>query len=168
MRALVLGGAGSVWDDIETALDLGEYDMVVACNDIGAHWPGRLDHWVSLHPDRLPGWEAWRIKRGLPFGYVTWGHRPHSAVKRSTPDWGGSSGLLAAKVALEQGATRVVLAGVTMSGQAGHFVRKAPWQAASGFQKAWTRNRDALANVRSVSGWTRELLGAPSAEWLEK
>jgi hypothetical protein len=151
---------------VEAALELGEYDAVIACNDAGAHWPGRLNHWASLHPDRLAGWEGWRRQRGLPGGWTTWGHRAHANVMKWTPDWGGSSGLLATKVAIEIGATRIVLCGVPISGDLGHFVRNAPWQAAKGFQRGWLRNKAALGNVRSMSGWTRELLGAPDEGWL--
>jgi hypothetical protein len=51
MRALVLGGAACVWRDVEAALELGEYDIVVACNDIargggvasGACWRAYVD-----------------------------------------------------------------------------------------------------------------------------
>ena len=167
MRALVLGGAACVWADVDAALGLGEFDMVVACNDIGALWPGRLDHWASLHPERLPKWESERRARGYPGGWVTWAHRAHKGIARDTGgDWAGSSGLLAVRVALEVGASRVVLAGVPLDRDAGHVVRQAAWPSADAFRKGWKRHEADLIGVRSMSGWTREFLGAPDEVWL--
>jgi len=41
--ALCPGGAASVQEDWIAALALGHFDFVVACSDVGAIWPGRLD-----------------------------------------------------------------------------------------------------------------------------
>jgi hypothetical protein len=52
--ALVLGGAACVWDDVEAALYLGEFDGVIGANHIGIVWPGVMDGWVSLHGTSYP------------------------------------------------------------------------------------------------------------------
>jgi len=79
----------------------------------------------------------------------------------------GSSGLYAVKLALEAGADKVVLAGVPMSAEAAHFFSPEPWQEVGGFIDAWSIVHPRLQHtVRSMSGWTRERLGAPTPDWL--
>jgi hypothetical protein len=80
----------------------------------------------------------------------------------------GSSGLFAVKAALEVlGADRVVLAGVPMSTDQRHFNKGEPWAKGAPYLDAW---RIALPfirdRVRSLSGFTRDLLGAPTPDWL--
>lgn len=164
--ALALGGASSVWDDEKAARELaGEFDLVVACNDIGTQYPG-ITHWVTLHPDKMAGWLVQRLKNGHPLtGFEIVTHRQHPKKYRMTGDWGGSSGLLAVKVALEAGATHVICAGIPMTATP-HFFSKPNWRFAENHRNGWNRRKDGLTRVRSMSGWTRQLLGAPSADWL--
>ena len=165
--ALVLGGSSGVWEDVDAALALGEFQMVVAANDVGAHWSGRLDHWVSLHPEKFRKWAHERAGRGYPGGYVTWGHRETPMTHRATGDWGGSSGLFATKVALEQGATRVVCCGVPLVKAAAHFFDPSPWPSGEAYRGGWIKHEaELMGRVRSMSGWTREYFGAPDEEWL--
>ena len=89
-------------------------------------------------------------------------------------DVGGSSGLLAVTVALELGKEnqdqlRIVLAGVPMDPAAGNFrAPSVPWAEATVYHPAWEERAEALKkNVRSMSGWTAELLGKPTAAWLQ-
>lgn len=190
MKALVLGGAACVWNDVRASEERlgGEWwDLVVAANDIGCHWPGRLDHWCSLHPERftgakgwlnpLPGehgWKALRRENGHPDGYLTWAKRTPTLVdKRLTAFCGGSSGMLAVLVAREVGATQAVLCGMPMD-RSGHFAEstvhagKGDWPSADSHWRAWKRNYDKVVGwCRSMSGRTRILLGPPDAAWLE-
>lgn len=169
---LVLGGAKSVWRDASAATDLADPDLIVAVNDIGSVWPDRLDIWATLHPEKMADWREQRRSNGHTGAREHVAHERWSGVDRLTPyQWpgmnaSGSSGLYAVKVALEAGASRVVLAGIPMSAGA-HFNREGPWNDLGSFTEAWKialpRLRDA---VRSMSGWTRELLGAPTPEWL--
>lgn len=168
-RALVLGGASCVWADVEAALALGEYDAVIAANDVGAHWTGRLDHWVSLHPDKFDGWVRSRREKGYPDGFTTWAHKKQAGcpVDRETDDWKGSSGLFAAKVARELGFDRIVLCGVPLDAEGAHFFDPKPWSAFKSFRFGWLSHRQEIAPfVRSMSGWTKEILGAPTEGWI--
>lgn len=166
-RALVLGGARTVWDDADRALDMAEFDAVLAVNDIGAHWSGKIHHWCTLHCEKLPAWEADRRARGHPGGYVRWGHKADQRVDRHTSDWRGSSGLFAAKVALELGYERIVLAGVPMAAGEAHFFDGGAWTPAGRYLSAWNQHRADLAGrVRSMGGWSAELLGVPDDGWL--
>lgn len=179
--ALVLGGAACVWSDIEAALDLGEYDLVVACNDVGAAWPGELDAWVSLHGEKFDLWTARRDKAGHPPAKSVIGHAvardgvlrmPKAitgyAVHRfEGQKEAGSSGHFAMKYAIEDlGVDKAVLCGIPMD-PIPHFFDKADWTAWRSHWRGWIEAQPHYKDrARSMSGRTRELLGAPDEEWL--
>lgn len=126
-------------------------------------------HGVTLHPAKLPGWLARRAAAGHPplAEVWCWQLATLAGVTRAIGDWGGSSSLLAVRAALAAGHTRVILCGVPMLAEGGHFVRRRSWPHAVGFRRGWIAHRTELApHVRSLSGWTRDTFGAPSAEWL--
>jgi hypothetical protein len=176
--ALILGGGQSVWDDVralEETLGRPWDGVVIAANDVGCHWGRDLHHWVTLHPEKMSKWVQERVGHGHPGGYITWTRRGGRGADRQLDSWaGGSSGLLAVSVAAHIGCTRIVLCGVPMNREP-HFAeskvhaRNKPWSSADGHWKAWqaphvlTRLR---AMVRSMSGRTRDLLGAPTLDWL--
>lgn len=168
--ALVLGSAACLWADLArlpTGFVAGS--QVIAANWAGVGFLGRVDSWVSLHPDLLAGWIARRRALGGQGGYLTAAPiRPARApVALVFPErWGGSSGLYAVQFALERlGAARVVLAGVPVDGQP--YLNGAEPGFAAGerlerYRDAWRRQVPALAGrVASLSGWSRELLGGP-------
>lgn len=172
--ALCLGGAAGIQEDWSAALALGSFDYVVACNDAGAIWSGKLDAWVTLHPEYLPRWIEQRRANGYPDAARYLAHGDY------LPDWmdlvefrfpgqsnSGSSGLFAAKVALiDLGADRAVLAGIPLTRSA-HFYDTAPWEAAVGYRAVWEGLRpEYRARIRSMSGWTAHFFGRPTSQWL--
>lgn len=174
--ALILGGSRFVEEDATLALRLFQPDCFIAVNDMIGRWSGELHHAVTLHPERLAFWLRERAKNCHPGHYSVWSNR---SVTRSVGgktykpdkiimDLGGSSGLLAVAVGIHLGLDRMVLAGVPMDPDAGHVVRgRAPWMGTRSYRKAWVKHHDHIADrVRSMSGWTRDLLGAPTPEWL--
>jgi hypothetical protein len=176
--ALVLGGAATVWDDVKAALELGEFSGVVAANDVGAEWPGHLDAWVSLHADKFKLWAQRRAKRGFAPAAAVFAHESRKGtapgVTHAT-EWKfpgqretGSSGLFALKVALvDLGFDKAVLCGVPMSVDGAHFFDTRPWRAAMSHRQGWS---EALPHIkhkaRSMGGFTADLLGRPTTEWL--
>ena len=173
ITALVLGGGREVWSEAGQALDLFAPDLTLAVNDIGVIWPGGLDIWATLHPEKLTDWRHARAMRGLAPAHEHVAHEVQPGVDRAqTYVWpgmnaSGSSGLYAVKLALEAGAERVVLAGVPMTSEAAHFFSSTPWIEREGFTDAWRIAMPRIREtVRSMSGWTKELLGAPTSAWL--
>lgn len=173
LSALVLGGASCVWDDAAAALDLFSPDIVVAVNDIGTRWAGGLDYWCSLHPDKMQAWRKGRMERGLKPAGCHIGHEMHLGIDKVTDyRWpgmnaSGSSGLFAVKVALDHGADRVVLAGVPMQPERAHFFNGSAWSDCGSFLDGWRNAMPFIKDgVRSMSGWTKEILGEPSPGWL--
>lgn len=183
--ALVLGGAACVWLDL-AALERtikGEWPgVVVAANDVGVHWKRDLHHWCSLHPDKLTRSDprhrkrwSWLDQREQAGGNTPelWARNNRFGIPNTVADRfkGGSSGLLAVEVALEVGATKVVLCGIPMSVQP-HFAESIdhgplPWRSADSHWRAWKTHITKLApHVRSMSGRTKQTFGEPTADWI--
>lgn len=137
-------------------------------------WPV-AQFFCSLHADQLKRWIEERNKAGLDSqGVEVWSHRncspshrPYDVVQHITVDWGGSSGLFAVNVAMLKGFDKIVLAGVPMTVVGGHITRRKFWPPATAFKYAWTSHAAELKlYVKSCSGWTQELFGPPTMEWL--
>jgi hypothetical protein len=164
----------------------------------GIHWPGWFDVWATLHPEYMHGknphkkyYVAERRALGYPDGYEivcppdgeVGEHRGTCPeARRVSYRWPGmsgsaSSGIYGAKVALDDGFDRIVLAGIPMTKDAGHFLPKTKNVAgdirgpvwlqldcfAPGFEIAKPHLR---GKVRSMSGLTKDILGYPDQEWL--
>lgn len=133
-------------------------------------YDGRLDIWATLHPERLGAWGDARGRAGRNTDFRPIVHAAYPGLKAEVhpQGWYGSSGLYMADVALKAlGATHAILCGVPMTSEAGHFAKGGPWcdpaKYRSGFEAAHAEG----ANIRSMSGWTAELFGAPDEDWLE-
>ncbi len=172
LTALVIGDANSIDADTAAAFKLFTPDVICATNNMGIRWPARLDYWCTLHPEPCKDWvgivEAMRQRRAAGRNRPqVWGHKVAPGIDRRTDDWNGSTGLLCAKVMREEGFERIVLAGVPLSAEGGHYYDKRVWTQANRYHIGWTRHLAEIAPyVRSLGGWTRELLGEPTADWI--
>lgn len=174
--ALVLGGASCVWSDAETAMEKVTPDAVIAINDMIALWPGKIDYACTLHGEKLQAWQAARKAAKFNTRYKTVyfeklaGPKIDRVIEYRWPHLdSGSSGLYGVKVALDEGFDHVILAGIPMDAGLGHIVRKEPWDGANRFRAAWVGAIPRiLGPVRSMNGWTREILGFPTTNWLAR
>ena len=175
--ALVLGGSDRLWQDVEAALGLVPPNKrgIVACNDAIVQWDEHLDAAVSVHAEKIGQWIESRRAKALPEPV-----RVLTMRDKRAPCWAeqvphhfdgqtsrGSSGLFGVKVALVDLAfDAVILCGVGME-QTPHFVRGGEWRSALRYQRGWLEALPMLRDrVRSMSGWTRKQLGAPTPEWV--
>lgn len=197
-KALVVGCARSVWDEVDAAQKLTKFDAVYCVKQAGIHWPGKFQVWATLHPEYMCGenerginYIAERKALGLPDGYEivspldgeVGSHAGKCKQSRKvTYRWPGmnasaSSGIYAAKIALDDGFERVVLAGIPFNSNAGHFlpstrnvnneVRGKVWNQQENFLPGLLIAKKYMAGkVRSMSGYTAEILGSPTREWL--
>lgn len=174
--ALVLGSAACLFDDI--AAYAGAFDMVVACNGAGVLWQHDLDAWVTFHPMNWTkkGWLSRRAEAGYPQAGQLISHQnatpgvpdgtrlvhPWFPGQVEDSDLCGSSGLLAAKVALcDLGADHAVLCGIPMD-ERPHVGEAEPWRDGKPMRHAWLKvPAEYHARMYSMSGWTRVLLGPP-------
>lgn len=175
--ALIIGRAACVWEDVFQAnYILSQFDpIVIAVNVAGRDADRRLDHWVSYHPELFPKWIEQRRTNGFPDGYQLW----TSSRGRRVTEWerkmglslvdseGGSSGMIALRVALQVGATHIILAGIPMENSYGQYDTGKNWDEAEMHSKTWEKlPPDIQARVRSMSGWTRRQFGYPTELWL--
>ena len=163
---LVMGGGRNLWDDVGKVHPWrGE---VMAVNDVGQFWHGIVAHWVTLHPEYLPGWRHYRQKHCYGENRVPLCHAPkvQDGVDMAWPleRYGGTSGLFACWIALMLGYSEVLLAGIPMD-NGGHFFDP-PWYRTDNEDRAiaieWTEAVPIFAGrVKSLSGRTRDWLGGP-------
>lgn len=169
-RAIVMGGGRSVWDDLQAAGGRSDDVPKVAVNDVGAHWHGRVEHWLTLHPEYFPGWWGYRKRHGYGDSFPVMRHATHTLPGIVDVVWhlgtfGGTSGLAAVYLALLLGYEQVTLCGVPLD-NLGHYFDP-PWVTSDFAGDAmrqewhWARDRIFEGRVKSMSGRTREWLGAP-------
>lgn len=184
MRCVVLGTAPCMWDDLRRVP--AGFD-VVAVNRAGWLYLDPIALWVSIHGGicrsgdglSLMDYIEKRRELGADMNFTAYGNfaaneESGDVIRWNRPNGGGSSSLFATRIALELGYERVVLAGVPLEGTTticdadGSEVVEEP--SAAGFavyRRGWEKVHGEIAdNVRSMSGWTRETFGEPTAEWL--
>jgi hypothetical protein len=186
---LVIGGARGVWEDFTQAKkDTPEAD-VLAVNAIGCYVPGKLNYWFSLHAFYLKTWHTVRKMTFKGHGYqkpALWALR-HTGegvekgdmdavwqfgdptISRSAKRSGSleDSGFFAMCIALVLGYSRVHLVGCPADDSGHVFIPK--WEYLEhdkeAIRRAWVSTLDTYPEcrerVRSYSGLTQELLGAP-------
>jgi len=175
--AVVMGCGRTIWDDLAQVKDLDRIG-VIAVNNMILHHKGRVNHGVSMHPEEPNLWRALRPYYQCEESHVTThGYRKHDKAGLSECDYvwgnidgamGGTSSILAVIVGLALGYDEIILAGVPLDGD-GHFYDP-PGKTLNMFNSdfikmEWTNTEHNYfqGRVKSLSGWTRELLGAPDA-----
>ncbi len=147
-----------------------EYMAVNLAGRLLEHLGIQVDHWATLEP-RFFADESKRLGDALSkhtgadlaetgFNFY-WSKKP--------PGWDGTGGLFAAKIALAMGYDRIVLCGIPMDGS-GHWYSKGDdTRGLDIFIGPWiefAKRLDVINRVRSMSGRTRQLLGAPNRDFL--
>ncbi len=162
---LIVGSGHTVWDDLE---NFGVHIHDVICvNDVGMHFPGHVKHWYSNDTQMLRKWvQARRPRYQMDFGKDIQTHSCCEGAKWKWPWPGhGSSSLNAVFTALALGYDKIILCGVPLDDE-GHYFDP-PWIRTNFSREATTRHWRLLApkfegKVTSMSGNSREILGAPS------
>lgn len=165
---LVLGGGRCAWEDFAKVDPWKGETMAV--NDIGAHFHGRIRHWVTLHPEYMPGWRTYREKHLYGQGVPAMTHsnkmKDGVDVQWSVENVGGTSGLFACFIGLMLGYNEILLAGIPMD-NTGHYF-DAPQVRTDNEDKAvsqcwrWARDNIFAGRVQSLSGNTKAWLGCKS------
>lgn len=169
-----------------------EFDAVYCVKRNGIVYRGGHFVWVGLHPEFMDNYERERAELGLhkdyeivaPLENEVGAHGAKGRIMRRVsyrfPGMTSSagSGGYAAKVALDDGHEKVVLVGSPMEKSRGHFSRgvwvhekthSSPNAESNpdSFKVGWEHALPHLkGKVKSMSGWTKQLLGGPTPEWL--
>jgi len=174
---LLIGTARCVWDDLEPYRNTTTPAMCI--NDIGMHYYGRLVHWYSNDHKMLQYWVPARRPRykeaDAQRGDRQYVHSCNEGGggKYHWPWPGhGTSSLNACYTALALGYEQIILCGVPLS-DGGHYFDP-PWVKTNfenevkkdpvyGESRFWLNARDLIfdGKVKSMSGRTQEMLGAP-------
>lgn len=122
---LIVGSGRCLWQDIN---GLPEMSQVMAVNDAGMYWPGRLTHWYSNDIEQLIHWSEGRRRPLVKLHGIGW--KLHSCFIREGEEYRyvyhwpfrgqGSSGLVAILVALALGYDNITVAGMPFD-NTGHF-----------------------------------------------
>lgn len=165
----VLGGAPSAWDDLAVAKRLLKGNVgVVACNDAAVLYKGHLHGFATLHPERLGKWREQRAGNDDFRSFVPGRHGNSMDAELIEQRWHGSSGLYAAQVAFEAfQASGVILCGVPMSPEQGHISYPTYWTGGTSYRRGFVAALPVIgARLRSMGGWTRDVFGGPTPEWI--
>ena len=180
-----------MWEDWEhSQVITGPHVSICAIKYAGVLWPGEIDYWVSLHVEKFQPFISKREEMGYPPAERIIVHReqlPREFGKWQFPEgnvtiqpefrWtkngsSGSSSLYAIKCLMKEGYEKIILCGCPMDSNAGHLepdAKKRFGKSAEHFKKGWGQALPFIGeNVRSMSGWTRELLGEPDRGWLHE
>ncbi len=177
---IIAGSAPCVNADLAAIPEHNRFDfMLIGCNSPAILNIRRLDYHVSHEDDFAPVRER-RLLNGLNVYYKAISNQHHPTVDVCYPDmtgptcyqcrprpmsndpanlhyYSGSSAMLGLKVGLRLGYQKIILAGVPLNeDRYAHF--QVGWR--------WIADLLKCCPVRSMSGYTRELLGAYTEEWL--
>lgn len=159
----IIGSHPDVLKDMES-LPKVEWDFMAIGLDAVDKYPGRLLYVATFHPVEIPAIRERRRSAGGNVDYRMVSHESHPEADIIITDWwkpSGSSALLGAQAAIRLGYKRIVLCGGPLTGV------NAKGSKYECFQSGWkARQKEVSPFVRSMSGWTADYLGKPTAEWL--
>lgn len=193
--ALIVGGGLGMWREWRVAVDMvaaaGARAVYIAINGAGVEHPDPLHHWASQHIDNLYDgpyhWARGRRANGLGEDYIRWSISKGGNVDRIIKHWkGGSSGWVGVGVGIEGAhCDGAIVSGIPLDPRPNPYnhMSKDGWGAYARFREPWaqiagTRTRtsstrvirakfpDLKGRIRSTSGWTRQVFGPPSVEWI--
>ncbi len=158
---VIYGSAPCTAEDLAKITNHGRHDHMAVGMDALA-WRGPVDYVATNHPEDIP-----EIRRRFGGDPRIVGPTPAPGIDIVTlydppRERSGGSAMTAVLAALDLGYERIVLAGVPLTGNA---PEGNPYEA---FRRGWLDRKDELlGTVKSMSGWTRELLGSPPPAWLQ-
>lgn len=188
---LIMGSASCVWEDIEKFEQLNIKHDRMAVNYTGMFcWD--MEHWVSEHPEIFRWLPMLKLKMcnnlvrvykesdegtyKCTYPGMAHTNRPDTEenIVKTTVwhglDIGGTSSMFGVRVGIALGYDKIILAGVPLDG-AGYFFLPPTKNISNHGDRAtqitWERQKEFLSErVRAMSGFTKNLLGEPTKEWL--
>lgn len=145
----------------------GGYDYMAVGMDAVNIVPWPLKYIVTNHLEDIPEIHRRRasVRRDTDYKIVSYTQAPGVDIYLECPYEGpsGSSSIVGTLVALQLGYEKIILCGIPLTGNA---FEGNPYEA---FRPGWEYHKDKFVDkVRSMSGWTAELLGVPTIEWVYK
>jgi len=161
---IILGSAPCLMDDLDAMPWICLYDYMAIGLDAVDRYPAGLKYVATFHPAEITDIRKRREVYGGNTDYKVISHEPQN-TDIVIEDWwkpSGSSALLGVQAAIRLGYDRIILCGCPLQGKDRHG-----GDYHTMFSKGWNdRIKEIKDHVRSMSGWTRELLGVPTEEWI--
>jgi hypothetical protein len=160
---IVTGSAPRVHDDIASARLLAPDATYMAVGlDAVDLYIWRLEYVATYHPQEVAAIWARRSRAGGNTDYVVISHKTADGVDIVIPFTGpsGSSALLACQAAIRVlKYAKIILCGCPLDDKK-YQVFRLGWE-------HHNNRREVMGRVKSMSGWTRDHLGAPSKDWIQ-
>lgn len=177
--AILCGSARGMWEDLREAhrlcAEAGADVANCAVNAAGLFVPGLRQWFITQYANVLPFSQAREALRPDGAGYHlhvpgrAWFMAPIGDLTFWQIETKGTIALFGARVLVSLGYDRVILSGVPLDDKAGYFYGD-PMEGfgmSDDVLDAWEdKSKDFNDSVRSMSGLTRDLLGAPSPAWI--
>ena len=183
-KIAVMIGCALCWEEDLNRLRSLCLDFDIFAVGLDCPYKGKIDYLVTYHIEDIEEYKNKRTKESLSTDYKVISHtddfKKYGKERNQKVRWtnvnidivyphekpSGSSSLLGAKAALfKLGYDKVVLVGCPMD--VGNVENKK--KSYTMFQKGWLYfKKDLAGKVKSMSGWTKELLGEPTKEWVEE
>lgn len=166
---LVCGSAECLFDDLARMKELLDVAYDVACiNHTALYYPYFFNYWIGWHPEIFAGLR--KFVKGNPITMSSQKEEGVDSVWNFNGFYASDSSLYAAKIMLELKYDRVILCGSPMDNSRKFYEpygAEKPQHSADNIQEAWRQEVAGFKDrVKSMSGNTRHILGAPTKEWL--
>jgi len=167
---VIVGSAPCVGDDIAAftsafGLQPSAYDFMLIGFDSVDKCLFPAKYFATYHPTEIVMSKERRVQAGGNTDWIIISHQQHEdLVDIIIPLVGvpsGSSALLGAHAGIQEGYKKIVVCGCPLTG---NNDKGASYEV---FRRGWEAKFNEIKDyVRSMSGWTRDFIGAPTAEWL--
>ena len=165
---VITGSAPCVLDDMDMLANIdveaaGERDFMAIGLDAVDKYRMPILYVATYHPEDIPKMSERRAAIGGNLDYKVISQKiiPGVDIEEPFRPPTGSSAMCGALAGIRMGYRKIVLCGCPLTGNA---PAGNPY---SNFRAGWEAKKDELLGiVKSMSGWTRELLGKPSSDWL--
>lgn len=163
---IITGSAPCVIDDLTDKIifDIPNPDFMAIGLDAVDKYKRPIKYVVTYHEEEIPAIRERRKSFGGNTDYQVVTHLKHAGADIIIADYwmpSGSSALLGVQAALRLGYGKIILCGCPLDGK---NLAGASYES---FRAGWTARKNELGdNVRSMRGWTKEFLSAPTQEWL--
>ena len=168
---IITGSAPCVMDDLHDLAAIGDHqdqaDLMALGLDAVDKYPWPIRYVATFHPEDIPEIFRRRTIAGGNRDFKVISHQQKDGVDIVISDYwdpSGSSALLGVQAALQMGYERIILCGCPLTGK-DHTANGANNYEV--YRKGWEVKKAELDGlVKSMSGWTRDILGSPTEEWL--
>ena len=184
---VILACAEGVYQDYEEIKKIlsscGKGYTLLAVNDIACYVRDRVYALITSDPELAPGWINWRKKRfvygpdarNVPLVFSQESGEHVDVSWSGIGNQVGTSGMVAILMAICMGFDKIILGGMPLDWDKPHFfspyVLKIPLSEQLLNKNSWEYAINKLPTfakkVRSISGLTKEWLGAPTTEWIK-